>query len=310
MADICKITSYRLIENCAIDSLLEDCIFIKGDHSDERDQHFESKLASSCYKVIAKYDTAKTELTFELYNFHDITFENDTEPVNNAHTLVNIIEDLKKTVVIDITGLSVEALFIILNNLKHTELHVYATYTEPHKYIVNNEAIVPRFELSESRYGYRDIPGFIRDLSSSEKQYVAFLGFEGGRFDELREQINDDKDIITMLPFPSYYSGWHMHVIYQNARTTKSADWIHSMKRITSWDPFMALSELEIIYHAYSGKKQIAVAPQGTKPHILATALFAIKNDDVEVMYDHPKVTTRRSEGIGNCFAYYLTGLL
>ena len=42
------------------------------------------------------------------------------------------------------------------------------------------------------------------------------------------------------------------------------------------------------------------VAPIGTKPHAIGAILYAIKNPTkVELLYDNPKRSVQRTEGIG-----------
>ena len=42
------------------------------------------------------------------------------------------------------------------------------------------------------------------------------------------------------------------------------------------------------------------IAPIGTKPHAIGAIVYAIKHPDkVEILYDNPKRTLHRTEGVG-----------
>mgnify|MGYP007065263690 FL=1 len=52
------------------------------------------------------------------------------------------------------------------------------------------------------------------------------------------------------------------------------------------------------------------IAPIGTKPHVIGAILYAIKNPDrVELLYDNPKRTLHRTNGIGRVICCDVTRL-
>ena len=53
------------------------------------------------------------------------------------------------------------------------------------------------------------------------------------------------------------------------------------------------------------------VAPIGTKPHAIGAILYAIKHrDEVELLYDNPKRSVHRTDGIGKILSCNVTKLL
>jgi hypothetical protein len=217
-------------------------------------------------------------------------------------------------VLIDITGLSTEALFLVLSSFKEIGYdNLIASYVQPLSYrSERNEILMPNYLLSAECTPISAIPGFVRLSNDLQGLVIVFLGFEGGRFKELREYLMTDgpTEISPVLPLPSYSAGWHMLGLYCNLETLKEFERIHELKRITAWDPFYALNMLEKSYTQFSTSNQIIVAPMGTKPHTLASALFALRHDDVRIMYDHPRTLQHRSIGVGEVRGYILNGLM
>ncbi|MNM68686.1 hypothetical protein D3C81_802500 [compost metagenome] len=239
----------------------------------------------------------------------------ENDPVTQAELLVEHVITLNKPIIIDMTSMSTEVLFILIKAFHHHNFDdIIIIYVQPQEYKKNNQSngIMPDFLLSEDYAPVSAIPGFLR-LPDEEKEprLIVFMGFEGGRFKELCEHLLTEGtiEIVPILPMPSFKAGWHMLGIYLNLDTLKSNDIIRHLKRVTAWDPFFALAVLEEQYKNNSDSNQLIVAPIGTKPHTLASVLFAVRHESVRIMYDHPIVHGTRTEGIGAKRGYYLKGV-
>ena len=311
-----NIVTWRMLSQEHIERILsEDIILIRGSNSDERDEHIKNQITTESQLVVLHYDLDLTKLSITLERFPlDTEDPNDNDPVACSEMLACILVDNGKPIIIDITSLSTESLFLILGAFKAVQYDdIIAVYTQPLEYsLERNPALMPNFLLSSEHSPICSIPGFMRIPNELQPMVVVFLGFEGGRFQELREHLLTDghTEIRPIMPLPSYFAGWHMWGIYQNLETLKESERIRELRRVTAWDPFHALNVLEELYTNFSGHFQIVVAPLGTKPHTLASALFVLKHDDVNIMYDHPKINKQRSKGIGEVRAYMLKGLI
>ncbi len=311
-----KLISWRVMEEEAILPLLTNSVLIKGSHTDERDSYFSSKMSSQNPIFTIEYDISSTCLSVQGKNDSGMPSINDPEPINNAEILVDyLLETYDKNIIIDITGMDAEVLFILLKTFKNLSYsNIYAVYVQPLKYVSsrNDSNLMSIFNLSEEHSSVSSIPGFLHLYDNRPNRLTAiFLGFEGGRFQELYEHISvgENNRMYPIIPLPSFVAGWHMHVLYQNIYTLQEKGWVRELHRVTAWDPFHALYVLEKIYRDYSDEYQIFIAPFGTTPHILGCALFAILHEDINIMYDHPKVSKKRSEGIGNIRGYNLKNL-
>lgn len=313
--DIAELASWRLLLETDIENLLsETLILINGVHSDERCTYFESKLGNSSPIIQLTYDRETYKLDGIQSYYDSFPSLNDGDPVVNVEEVVRFLLKQNTKIVIDMTSLSTEVLFILLkafHDEKYDDLIVL--YVQPNEYKKSVDNLIPNFMLSEEHSPVSSIPGFLR-LPNDDKRpmLVVFIGFEGGRFQELCEHLLTEGPVVILpvLPMPSYNAGWHMLGLYLNMDTLKSVDIMSDLRRVTAWDPFYALSVLEDQYNNFSDERDIIVAPLGTKPHTLATILFSVKNDDVRIMYDHPKIFTQRSIGVGEIRGYNIKGLL
>ncbi|EGG34824.1 hypothetical protein [Paenibacillus sp. HGF5] len=307
-----EMASWRILHSKRISELLTNKVFlIKGRHEDERCLYFQNQLTADSPVVSITYDleNSKIMLTFDnLDNEPDLLDEED--PVMKSDLLVEFIIQQGINIVLDMTSIPTEVLFLLMKSFHDENFDDFSiVYVQPDEYLKQEQDIglMSEFQLSEEHSPISAIPGFLR-LPEEEKEplLVVFIGFEGGRFQELFEHIVTDGpvDIIPILPMPSFTAGWHMVGIYQNLQTLKTADILTEIRRVTAWDPFHALSLLDKHYELRQESNQIIVAPLGTKPHTLATVLFAIKHSNVRIMYDHPRVSGNRSKGIGKIRGY------
>lgn len=307
------ITWRILAQDKLFDILKTDVVLVKGIQADERDEYIRTKMPVDSKVIKLNYDPDAIKLSISFEGFEDPPVIEYDDPVTSAGELANFLNEGGRTVIVDITGLSTEALFLILQSFQEILFdNIVVTYVQPLEYKVErNEVLFPKYLLSQEHSPITPIPGFMRLPSDLKPLLVVFLGFEGGRFQELREYLLADGnvEITPILPLPSYSAGWHMRGLYLNLDTLKDSEKLQEIKRVTAWDPFHALKVLEKLYRNRSQEYQISVAPLGTKPHVLASALFAIKHEDVRIMYDHPKESLHRSVGIGEVRGYILRGI-
>lgn len=309
-----ELITWRIIaQDKLLDILKTDVVLIRGSQADVRDEHIRMQMPVNSKVITLYYDPDAIKLSISFEGVENPPTVKDDEPVASAAELAKFLNEGGRTVIVDITGLSTEALFLILQSFQEVSFdNVIVTYVQPLEYNVErNEVLLPEYLLSQEHSPITPIPGFMRLSSDLKPLLVVFLGFEGGRFQELREHLLADGnvEITPILPLPSYSAGWHMRGLYLNLDTLKDSEKLQEIKRVTAWDPFHALNVLEKLYRNCSEEYQISVAPLGTKPHVLATALFAIKHEDVRIMYDHPKASLHRSLGIGEVRGYLLRGI-
>ena len=81
--------------------------------------------------------------------------------------------------------------------------------------------------------------------------------------------------------------------------TLRNTIWNESVPmhdRLESCDSYLALGRISF----RNRNPNMIVAPIGTKPHAIGAILYAIKNPTkVELLYDNPKRSVHRTDGIG-----------
>lgn len=311
-----QLVTWRMLNEQQIKGILEQgVLLIRGNHFDERDEIIQQQIAPSSNIIEVTYDTGLVRVNIiDGPSFFKVDQQENTDPMITCDSISEFNKLTNQLIILDITSLASELIFLLLKSFKeHLIDNVVAIYVQPLDYIVKRDLnLIPNYMLSDTRSIISSIPGFLVLPNEQPSMLVVFLGFEGGRFNELREHVEADGDteICPILPIPSYSAGWHMRTLYSNLGTLKESETIQRIRRVISWDPFHALKLLEKTYADFGVEYQINVAPIGTKPHTLATAIFAIKHEDIRIMYDHPNISIHRSEGVGAVRGYNLKGLI
>lgn len=158
------------------------------------------------------------------------------------------------------------------------------------------------YSLSDS-LRFEGVAGFATDLSvQTPKTLIAFLGYEGARLAQAVEQVGAMATWSKHAVFgiPGYAPGWEMNALANNAGTLygmKDVD----VKFCAAASVTGALGILEAIHSRRGGVGTTVVAPLGTKPHSIATALFLIQHcqfQQATLIWDHPQRTVGRSEQV------------
>ena len=157
------------------------------------------------------------------------------------------------------------------------------------------------FELSGEIVGFRGIPGATRMLNDRRIQRcVFFVGYEGARFRRAFTDLEMLKGRSSSVVFgiPAFKPGWEMDSIANNIPVMRDES-IRSVYFCGADNPRAAVDLLCSTYNSLQPGETMFVAPIGTKPHGLATALFVAQRSDVGVIYDHPNRAPDRSRSVG-----------
>lgn len=184
-------------------------------------------------------------------------------------------------------------------------------YVEPESYARKTAeeaaALGSAFNLSSGFRAKNAIPPFACMLSGENKAHlVAFLGFEGGR---LTRVLNDDdghffNQVTVVFGVPPFQATWDLHAIMANHRLLQLVN--TNVRYCSANNPRAAYMLLHEAHAALPGSRsnRLAVAPFGTKPMALGTALYCVENSQLRAVYDHPMRKTGRSVGI-HCRHWY-----
>jgi hypothetical protein len=129
---------------------------------------------------------------------------------------------------------------------------------------------------------------------------VAFLGFEGARL--LRVLSEDDghlyKEVTVSFGIPPFQATFDMHALMANTRLIEQCS--PNVMFSAANNPKAAYQLLQEVHRGLGGSScnRIAVAPLGTKPAAIGTALYCIDAEAMRVVYDHPERKKGRTKGV------------
>lgn len=180
-------------------------------------------------------------------------------------------------------------------------------YAEPSEYQTLERSLPlsgREFSLTDEVRPFSGVPGATLLLRPEVPTEVAFfLGYEGQRLAQVMEQTSiDPKRCTVIFGVPAFQPGWEMNSFANNIAVLRE----HRIERILyagAQNPKAAYDALSRIRDA-SPDARLLVGPVGTKPHGLATALFACEHANVGLIYDHPVRQSKRSRKIASWHLY------
>jgi hypothetical protein len=244
--------------------------------------------------------------------------ENKKYYLRNTRSIHSLFENYNVTVVyIDTTGLNNRISASLLKNAvtlsEKQKLEINIIYVEPSTYLIHefrSESVYN--DLSEERDGIDPLPGFANFLPNDDIKFIALLGFEGGRFSYLKECVQPpDDSIIPIIGVPGFRIEYPFVTLWGNRfplEDTKSWGNIIYVTANSIPDVYFLLKK---ILNQPPKNYKMVLAPIGTKPHVIAAILFAIKySKRVEIVYDNPKRRINRTDGIGQIVVCNVNSIL
>jgi hypothetical protein len=215
-----------------------------------------------------------------------------------------------KSAYLDVTGLSHHVWAPLLQSAMQVLERVRVVYAEPADYSFSpNPTEGAIFDLSERVEGIRPIPGFtvLRD-ADEDSCFIPLLGFEGTRFAFLLEHVQPASDrVFPIVGVPGFRPEFPFHTYLGNKSVLEVAEARRRIHYAIANDPFSLYFVLEHIADRFPGSA-IKVAPIGTKPHAVGAVLFAMaRPDTVEIVYDHPIRSTKRTSGRARVLVYHVS---
>ena len=216
------------------------------------------------------------------------------------------------TIYIEVTGLSCRIAAPLMKYAMEKELEIRIIYTEPSNYKL--EAFCKmgiHKDLCETVDGINPLPGLAHLLPHRESPlFVVLLGFEGGRFSQIIQNQTPDNDKITpVLGVPGYKIDYPYISMWGNRHQIKNTGCWQNLKYAEAnsiVDIYMKLAQLRFDFR----DPEMIIAPIGTKPHAIGAILYSIKYPNkVEIVYDNPKRSVNRTEGIGKISVCNITKL-
>jgi hypothetical protein len=208
------------------------------------------------------------------------------------------------SILIEATSLSYSEILYALSAATEARVRrIRLLYIEPVEYrrgILDRLCDHRDFVLSKNRR-YLGIHRFMTNLSETPPgQAVFFLGYEGARLGQALEQEEVLQHWKKHLVFgvPAFESGWEIDSIANNVAHLTTGDQVQYAAASSVLAAYRLLCEMR---KNDKEDKSILVAPLGTKPHAIGSALFLVEhhaNDQAILLYDHPERTEGRSSNV------------
>lgn len=280
---------------------ISDTICFVGSQLDQRGRDIVGALEGKNEVFEVSFDADNYTLTIDDTAFGLMRVSSELQKIYDRSDYENIL--------VESTTLGFVEVLLILrwfskSNLKNVEI----IYAEPDEYKLRtnymNDFGKHEFDLSTHSGGFKAIPGFAKALTQSKKAVlIASVGFERSRIGQLLS-LDDGAYIESVIPIygtPGFQAGWDKHSFFQNVEVL--SDKGLKPQFVSANSPIDMLFMLEYIVDSF-GDEEITIAPLGTKPLSIASAIFLINNPNVTLKYDHPKKKSSRSKGLGKIHIY------
>lgn len=204
-----------------------------------------------------------------------------------------------REIVLEATTLGFAELFCLIRALTSSGKHTFQIiYAEPDGYTKPGRS--ETFDLSETINGYAPIPHAVVDLSSEDVEAgVFFLGYEQERMARALEeyQMISTKLVKVVFGVPAFRAGWELNAIVPHLQTLSEQSGFE-IAYCSANDPGSSFECLERTLRSLSKGARMFIAPIGTKPCGIATAVFACLHPaETGILFDHPKKKSKRSFG-------------
>lgn len=238
---------------------------------------------------------------------------NDNGSISLRHraALKGFLDQYKgRELFIDFTGLSHHVWMALVRAAIESRLLLRCIYSEPSAYQIKlNPLPSDFFDLSAKVRGISPLPTFTKLAAPRKKKplFIPLLGFEGTRFKYVIETLQPEgNNIVPIVGVPGFKIDFPYHAFRGNADALSAN---RAWENVTTCDAACPFSLYDVLERIQMSRPDqfLQVSPIGTKPHALGAALFAIANQDVELVYDHPVRKKKRTVGAGKCHVYYIT---
>ena len=245
------------------------------------------------------------------YDAETFTMKVDREEINVDDFLDYLQKNVAGSVLLEATTLGFVEILLCCRGLRDLGSPSFdLSYVEPLGYNRTAKSRVLHnrdFELSSDVPGYRAIPGNAILLGDRRPQKgVFFLGYEESRlrraFEDL--QMLDSSRSAVAFGVPAFRPGWEMDAIANNIAVVRENNLRGGVHYCGATNPAAVFELLTDIRNGLAAGEQLFVAPIGTKPHGIGTALFVSEFRDVGVIYDHPKRRLDRTEQTSDWHLY------
>ena len=214
-----------------------------------------------------------------------------------------------KTILLEATSLNFTEILLILDQVKKLNCCVSILYLEPKSYAKTRGELIHKrnFSLSVESPGFIPIPGFTNVLKLEKNRTLFIAGYEAERIERGIQEGNLILENCSILfGVPAFEVGWEMNSFANNIAVMNNHKLSGEIYFAAANNPVSIFEMINIIFNSKMRNEEFCLAPVGPKPAGIAIAIFAVENrdNDVTIMYDHPKKLDRRTTDIGKWHIY------
>jgi hypothetical protein len=233
--------------------------------------------------------------------------------LNQAEALQGILRDAGGEIYLDITSVTHRTWAPLLRAAIEGGVAMKIVYLEPASYRRSTSPAPGLiYDLSERIDGISPLPGFARVAGPSPRApvFVPLLGFEGARLSFMLESVQAPlESTFAVVGVPGFRPEYPF-VAYAGNRTELDGDLgrnAHLAKANCPFDLYHALYRIRRKFP----DSPMKIAPIGTKPHAVGAVLFALAYPEaVEIVYDNPVRSSKRTEGEARLCLYDIPGFV
>lgn len=261
-------------------------------------------------------DTVFVQLELQKEDMLRVEGADFTISLNNMKSVRQFLTSYgKHNVYIEVTGMSCRVVAPLLLVGFDLGLTMFVVYTEPSSYKIDQfKKVGINKDLSENVEGVNPLPGLAKVIPHrTEPLFVTLLGFEGGRLTFLLSDQNPSLDTIRPVFGVPGYRVNYPYVSYLGNRKSllKTRCWQYAEYAEANSIVDSYLTLVKILHDNQKHYSKMIVAPIGTKPHAIGAILFAIRYKDmVELLYDNPRRSVHRTDGIGKILSCNVSKLI
>lgn len=230
----------------------------------------------------------KIEEGFRVAGFDDQSKEYDSLRKTDMYVFLEHLFSLSKNLVVDFTLMNTRFLgsFCALLNMFRWE-EIYFCYTEPGKYNQNEN---DDYDLKNTTMGFDQIPSLetLSD-SSTECDWVVFLGFEGSRLMRLEEESPASRRYsLPYISIPAMKTNWHNVAMKANRQFFElKISNQEKLDYVSATNPFETYNRLICLKNNNSNVR-LVISPIGPKPVMLGCIMYVLENENEMLLFDNP----------------------
>jgi len=214
-----------------------------------------------------------------------------------------------KSILLEATTLNFTEILLVLDQAKKLDCFVSLLYLEPKSYSKPRGELIHKrdFSLSVESPGFIPIPGFTNLFKSEKNRTVFIAGYEAERIERGIQEGNVVSENCSLLfGVPAFEVGWEMNSFANNIQVLNNHSLSGEIYFASANNPVSTFEAINDIFNSKMEDEEFCLAPVGPKPAGIAIAIFAVenRNNNVTIMFDHPKKLERRTKAIGKWHLY------